>query len=80
MVTHRATLAAVATKDGTKSPQTENKGKDIVIGGTTVSNMTNGRIERQGCEGFISAEEPSLKRGGRESVRNAAVACVVECG
>ena len=80
MVAHRATLAAVATKDGTKSPQTENKGKDIVIGGTTVSNMTNGRIERQGCEGFISAEEPSLKRGSGESIRNTAVACVVECG
>lgn len=69
---------AVASKDGAKSPQTESEGKDIVVGGTTVCDMANRGIERQGCKGFVSADEPGSKRGSRESVCNVAVACVVE--
>ena len=66
-------MAAVAAKDGTESPQTENKGKDIVVGGTTVSNMTNGRIEGKRCERFFPAEEPSLIILGRQRFSNFAM-------
>jgi len=68
VITHRATLAAVACKDGTEGPQAENKGKDIVVRGTTVCDMANGGIKRQGRKSFISADKPGLKRRSGKSV------------
>ena len=59
-IAHSTAGAAVAFKDWAKGAESKGKSKDVVGWGFAMSNVSDGRVERQRREGVVSTDEPRL--------------------
>ena len=63
-VAHDAAGAAVAFKDWAQGAESKGKSEDVVGWGTAMGDVSDRRVERQGREGVVSADEPCLEVRG----------------